>query len=471
MTSSASISEIMQGATPALDDLIDRDALTEVLESFFTLFRIPVRIFDAEGMILAEARSATPRLICQYVDGFPKGRTQCEDTVSRAKSVEPPGDHDVTHPCFTGAAYKIFAVNFDARVIGKVVIGPYLPAEVAEVPKSLLIIHETLDPSRARSALNEMPRVRAETAGSLIRHLRATLDVILFSGHRALLMSQMHVASLRESYRELQEKSDEAQRNYERLKELDRLKSNFLATVSHELRTPLTSIIGYSEMLSEGIGGELSGEQAGFVKTIRDKGEQLLALITTILDMAKLEQGTMPMTAGSVAMGTLASEVAATFVPAARRKTVHLKVDADPRTPDALADRERIRQVLTNLIDNAIKFTPSGGNVTVIVRPTAPLSSDGDDDDLGLAVLAPARQDVEIRVVDTGIGIPESARERVFDAFYQVDSSSTREYGGTGLGLSIVKKIIETHHGTVVCEGNQGHSGTTFVVRLPAVHA
>jgi signal transduction histidine kinase len=474
VTSSVSLTDLLQGATPLLDDLVDRDALGEVLESFYNLFRIPVRIFNADGLLLADAHGSTPRLICDYVDGFPAGRSACETTVNAVKSAQAPLDQDVTHPCFTGAAYKLFAVVFDGRAIGKVVMGPYLPAEVREVPRSLTVLHPRLDARRAETALSDLPRVRPETAGALIRHLRGMLDVILFSGHRALLMSQMHVASVRESYRELQAKNTELARSYERLKELDRLKSNFLATVSHELRTPLTSIIGYSEMLSEGIGGALSAEQAEFVKTIREKGEQLLTLITSLLDLAKLEQGTISMTPGAVPLASLASEVVSTFVPSARRKRVHLKVEADPTAPDAMGDRERLRQVLTNLVDNALKFTPAGGQVTVRIRPTDPMSGaesgGGDDDDgFGLVLMAPAKRDVEVRIEDTGIGIPAHLRDRVFDAFYQVDSSSTREYGGTGLGLSIVKRIIESHHGKVFVDGNEDSRGVAFVIRLPAV--
>ena len=122
-----------------------------------------------------------------------------------------------------------------------------------------------------------MPRVRPETAERIAEHLRGVLDLILFSGHRAHLTSAMHLATVRENYRDLAEKNARLQDAYDKLKELDRLKSNFLATVSHELRTPLTSIIGYSEMLQAGIAGDLSEEQASFVETIRSKGELLLS--------------------------------------------------------------------------------------------------------------------------------------------------------------------------------------------------
>src|SRR6185295_18217721 len=162
-------------------------------------------------------------------------------------------------------------------------------------PRSLLELDPEIDPQKVRTLLFEIPRVRDDTVAQIARHLKRTLDLILFSGHKSLLTTNMHLAAVREGYRELQEKNNKLQQAYDRLKELDRLKSNFLGTVSHELRTPLTSIIGYSEMLSEGIAGEMTEEQREFVRTIHEKGEQLLDLIKGLLDLSKLESGTMSM--------------------------------------------------------------------------------------------------------------------------------------------------------------------------------
>ncbi|HEX7664064.1 MAG TPA: HAMP domain-containing sensor histidine kinase, partial [Polyangiaceae bacterium] len=295
--------------------------------------------------------------------------------------------------------------------------------------------------------------------------LKSTLDLILFSGHKSLLTSQMHLASVRESYRELQEKNAKLQEAFDRLKELDRLKSNFLATVSHELRTPLTSIIGYSEMLTEGIAGELGAEQREFVDTIHEKGEQLLTLITGLLDLSKLESGSLTIRKNWVGITPILEAVVSTCQPNARKKGVSVNLDVEKHIVDVRADPERLRQVFINLVDNAVKFTPTGGAITITARNMG--SDAGDDDTAGFALLAPVQTRVEIRVADTGIGIPPRERQKVFDPFYQVDSGSTREYGGTGLGLSIVKRLVDAHNGTVHVEDNVPQ-GTVFVVRLPS---
>jgi signal transduction histidine kinase len=443
-----------------LEDLVDRQGLTELCQSFFGLFGIPIRIFSADGAVLADA--SREHEVCAYVNTIASGRAACGATVGAAKVTEPGPDGVATHPCFTGQEYRIVAVTYEGRRIGRVVLGPYLPAELTELPESFADLDPAVDLDRARHSLLKSPRAKAETVARIAKHLAATLDLVLFSGHKTLLTSQMHLASVRESFRELTEKNTRLQEAYDRLKELDRLKSNFLATVSHELRTPLTSIIGYSEMLSEGIAGPLTDEQKEFVTTIQTKGEQLLSLITSLLDMSKLESGTMSVRKIPILIQDVLGEVQKTLAPVARKKGVNLKIEGNQDLPRIKGDPERLRQVFVNLGDNAIKFTPKDGTVAFRLSVT----SGSDDDEEGLTLLAPTHANIEVRVTDTGIGIPDQEKAKVFDAFYQVDSSSTREYGGTGLGLAIVKRLVEAHQGKITIEDNEPQ-GTQFVVRIP----
>jgi signal transduction histidine kinase len=450
-----------------LEDLVKREALTELCTSFHALFGIPVRIYSAEGALLADVY--VEQEVCAYVNTLLKGRAACAATVTGVKATDPGPSGDAMHPCFTGAAYRILEIEYEGRRIGRLVLGPFLPASLGEVPRSLLKVDPGVEATKAEALLFKMPRAKDETITRIASHLKAALDLIFFSGHRALLTSHMHLASVKESYRELEDKNKKLQDAYDRLKELDRLKSNFLATVSHELRTPLTSIIGYSEMLAEGMAGELVGEQKEFVQTIHEKGEQLLSLIMGLLDLSKLESGTMSVRARPTDLKRVLEAVQSTLAPAAQKKSVELIVDVPPGFPEMRADAERLRQVFLNLVENAVKFTPKDGSVTLRARI---LPSETEEEPqpggaiAGFSLLAPARARVEVRVIDTGIGIPVRERGRVFDPFYQVDSSSTREYGGTGLGLSIVKRLVDAHGGKITIEDNEPR-GTAFVVVLP----
>ena len=446
-----------------LDDIVDRGALAEVCRSFFELFALPIRVFSRDGTLLSDVHEE--QAICRYVNTLENGKVACSALVGEVRALDPESGA-VEHPCFTGACYRIVPIHYQGRRLGRFVVGPYVRAERREVPRSLLVLDPRLDAATARDALGSMPRVRQDTIERITEHLRRILDLILFSGHRAFLTSQMHVASVRESYRELSDKTAALQEAYDRLKELDRLKSSFLATVSHELRTPLTSIIGYSDMLAAGIGGELNAEQQEFVETIRGKGDHLLALITSLLDLNKLEQGNLPLRREAVSPKALLDEVAKTVLPSANKKGVRIEVDAPP-LPSLPLDPVRIKQVLFNLAENAIKFTPSGGTVRFSSR-AAEMADDAGDDGLGLVLMAAPRRAVEFSVHDSGIGIPSSEHARIFDAFYQVDGSSTREHGGTGLGLSIVKRLVEAHGGTIGVTSEPGLGATfTFVVPEP----
>jgi signal transduction histidine kinase len=454
---------LTMGTDVRLQDLVDHDALRDLVRSFHTLFGISMRIFSADGLLLAE--SVTGQEICHYVGTLENGLRACMATVSKARTIEPPArNKEVTHPCFTGAQYRIISIDYDNRKLGKAVLGPFLPAEVSSVPDSLLAVDPKIDGARALELLPRMPRAKAEAISLICDHLRRTLELILWSGHKSLLTSQMHLSSVRESYRELQQKNEKLQEAFDRLRELDRLKSNFLGVVSHELRTPLTSIIGYSEMLVEGIAGPLVGDQHKFVQTINDKGQQLLQLIMSLLDLSKLESGTMSMKKRTVAIGQLLSDVATTLAPKARKRSIEIECTTESGLADVQGDADRLRQVFVNLVDNAVKFSPEGSTIRVTAGPKA---LDDASDEEGFSLLEPSRPMIEISVIDTGIGIPEEEQERIFDAFYQVDSSSTREHEGTGLGLSIVKRLVDAHGGSVRVGANQP-TGAIFSVVLPA---
>lgn len=462
-----SLDELTLGGDMSLEELVSRDGLAEVIKSANELFGVPIRVFTEDGKLLADAADSIE--LYAYLNTSRAGRAALSEVVAAVKALAPGPDGEAQYTCVTGASYRVAGIVYDSRQIGRMILGPFLPGSSHEPPASLLTLDAQLDQDNLRALYRKLPKSEEQTVSHVARHLARVLDLLLFSGHRALLTSNMHLASVRESFRELEDKNQKLQVAYDRLKELDRLKSNFLATVSHELRTPLTSIIGYSEMLVEGLAGDLTKEQREFVQTIRDKGDQLLALIKGLLDLSKLESGTMSLRKNHVDVAALIKDVVSTMAPTARKKEVELAFEVEKGLPSIWADAERLRQVLLNLTENAIKFTPVSGSVRLVARITG-MDAASSGDLGGMVLLGARRTGVEMRVADTGIGIPESERMRVFDAFYQVDSSSTREAGGTGLGLSIVKRLVDGHDGSVRIEANQPR-GTVFIVTIPVKRA
>jgi signal transduction histidine kinase len=437
---------VLQQETP-LGDLLDTRSFTEVCQSFAELYRVGLKVFDAQGNKLVEVKVGNADF-CGYIWQKPDGRTQCIATVQRVKGEALPEEAKPTaFDCFSGCRYVVQPVVYEGDAIGRIVFGPFVPDDLVQLPRTLTSISPDFDVAVAGSYVQKIRRVPQATAEKILRHFSEILDVLVFSGHKNLLTARLHIEAVQESYRELQEKNKQLEDSYGHLKELDRLKSNFLATMSHELRTPLTSVIGYSEMMLEGLGGSLTTEQREYIGIIMEKGENLLQLITSILDITKIEAGRVRLVMSEVELGQLARDAVSTLLPHARKRGLTLRCELPAELPKVLSDREKIRQCLVNLVSNAVKFTPTGGTVTVGAQEV-----DGGR--------------IALYVSDTGIGIAEEHLSKVFDVFYQVDGSSTREYGGAGLGLAIVRSFVEAHGGEVQVRSTPG-VGSTFTMVFP----
>jgi signal transduction histidine kinase len=225
-------------------------------------------------------------------------------------------------------------------------------------------------------------------------------------------------------------------------------KSQFLATMSHELRTPLNAIIGFSELLDAGYAGPLTDKQREYLADIRHSGAYLLDLVNDILDLSKAEAGRVEIADETIELASLVAEVLRIVAPQATAGGIALDMKIDPALPPVLGDARRIKQVLLNLVSNAVKFTPAGGRVEV----SAALGADGS---LALAI------------TDTGIGMSESDIPRALERFGQIDSRLERRYAGTGIGLPLAKKLAELHGGSLTLESAVG-VGTRATVMLPA---
>jgi signal transduction histidine kinase len=231
----------------------------------------------------------------------------------------------------------------------------------------------------------------------------------------------------------------------ERLRELDRLKDEFISLVSHELRTPLTSIRGYLELLLEGGAGPLSADQARFLGVVDRNSKRLMHLVGDLLFLAQIEAGKLALELTEVDLDEIVSESVEAAKPLADEKGITLSSSVEP-VPSMFGDRSRLAQVLDNLVSNALKFTPDGGSVSVRVAAV-----DGE---------------AVVEVEDDGIGIPTEDQQLLFDRFFRSTEATERAIPGTGLGLTIAKAIVERHDGSIEVESVAG-GGTTMRVRLP----
>ncbi len=245
----------------------------------------------------------------------------------------------------------------------------------------------------------------------------------------------LHIARLHE----------ETQKTAERLAEVDRLKSEFLASMSHELRTPLNSIIGYTEIMLMGIDAELDPELREDVQAIYDNGKHLLNIINDVLDLAKIEAGRLTLNMEQVPLQSVVDTAASSVTGLLANKPIEFVVEASENLPAIWGDPVRLNQILNNLLSNAVKFTDEG---RITLRA---FTQDG------WACL---------EVEDTGIGISEADQKKLFERFQQIDSSNARKREGTGLGLAITRHLVTLHGGTIGVKSQVG-KGSTFTVRLP----
>jgi signal transduction histidine kinase len=383
---------------PALLGLVDRQVLAEVCARAGRLGKLSVMVCDLAGAAVCAAGGAAT----------PATRLLVVPERGQRVVVEMPG----------AERYAIAAVEHAAEAIGSVICGPYQPGEMAD-----------------------------DDAGEIAQLVAVCCSALADAGWAQQVTSELHQAAAAASFRELERKNRMLGELVGRLQEVDRLKSSFLATVSHELRTPLTSIIGYSEMLLEGLAGELRPDQREYVRTIMDKGEQLLALISALIEISRFEAGSMTLERHRVPTADLIEQVARLARAQASRKGVRFVSEVAQTAPAVAVDRDKIVRALSNVVGNALKFTPAGGTVTI---------------EAGGGV-----QGVQIIVRDNGIGIPLAALPHVFDPFFQVDSSPTREYGGAGLGLTMARSLVQAHGGTIAVDAAPG-AGTTVTIHLPA---
>jgi PAS domain S-box-containing protein len=252
---------------------------------------------------------------------------------------------------------------------------------------------------------------------------------------------------VREATAELAEQNELLRRQAFQLEQASAMKSQFLANVSHELRTPLNAIMGYTHLLLEGVSGEVPRPQREKLTRIDSNARHLLAVINDLLDIARIESGKMPIQVERVGLPELIDEVMAEVEPLIAGTSLDVTHSLPPDLPEIHTDRQKVKQIVLNLLSNALKFTPQG---SVAIR---------------MELNGPARE-ISIAVADTGIGVSEENQKTIFEAFEQADSSYARRQGGTGLGLSICRRLAHLLDGRITLASKLGE-GSTFTLFLP----
>jgi PAS domain S-box-containing protein len=268
-------------------------------------------------------------------------------------------------------------------------------------------------------------------------------------GSRMILLAIEDVTEQIRLQRELAERTHDAEKARREAEAATRAKSDFLANMSHELRTPLNSIIGFSEVLEDQLLGSLNASQREDVQYILKAGKHLLSLINDILDLSKVESGKMALELGQVPLKEMLDSALIMHREKAARHGISLDLEMTPATGIVIeADDRKVKQILFNLLSNAVKFTPDGGSVRLIAREVA------------------GAQEVEIAIVDTGIGIKSEDLPKLFKEFSQLDSVYDKQYEGTGLGLALTKRLVELHGGRIGVSSEFG-KGSRFAFVLP----
>lgn len=279
--------------------------------------------------------------------------------------------------------------------------------------------------------------------GVLLRQLRVEFDARL----QAMALSIQRAETAQKQAEEARQQA-EIERN--RAEESDKAKSQFLANMSHELRTPLNAIIGYDEAMLGGLAGEFTPQQTKLLGHIQYNSRRLLGLINDILDLSKIASGSLQVFLAPMSPQKVVYETVESLRSLADEKKVSLNLNVSDTVPEiVLGDAHKLQQILANLLSNAIKFTDQG-SVTV---------------DVGMVDTG----QWQIKVADTGIGMPSDAVNTIFEPFHQLDGSERRKYKGTGLGLAISKRLVDALGGTIEVETALG-KGSTFTVKLPRAH-
>ncbi|HVM13831.1 MAG TPA: ATP-binding protein [Egibacteraceae bacterium] len=390
---------------------------------------------------------------------------QCAKEAKRILLTEVPGDY-VRINSGLGASTPLNIVVLPILFEGSVravielasfsVFSPTHLTFLDQLTESIGLLLNTLEASTLTETLLQQSQSLAEELGAQQEELRASNEDL---GRQATLLAQQ-TTEAQERIREVEEARGQLEEKAGQLTLSSKYKSEFIANMSHELRTPLNSLLMLAEQLEDNVDGNMSATQVEYASVIRSSGNDLMSLLNGILDLAKVESGTVAVTWADVSLEDVCKALRSEYEPVAQVQGLEFSIGIDPGCPaSAVTDVQRLRQILKNLLANAFKFTVQGGVHVSVGTPAGGWSPDTDS-------LAQASSVLAFSVTDTGIGIRPEDHHRIFEEFAQGDGSTARLYGGTGLGLSISRRLVGLLRGEITVDSTPGE-GSTFTVYLP----
>lgn len=468
----ASLSSALAAAQASLETASASGASTEELtalksqldETRSQLKDVEAKAADAEAQLLKSEERAEQRLnkLTQMSEKVAYELKQTKEALAAAEAAKgsaapastPLAGSDIFLNALVESSHDaVCVINEQGKVItwnraAEAIYG-YGQAEALDLEAGLLVAHDSRESfKKAVDRLEDANKPRTLDIYGVRKDGSAfPIEVVLASwkdeatGEKRCVVVTHDVSERRQA--------EAMRRDKEAAEEANRAKSQFLANMSHELRTPLNAIIGFSEILHDRTFGELTPKQERYVGNILSSGRHLLQLINDILDLSKIEAGRVQLDYAAFSPLTAVRTVDNLVKALLQKKNITLEVEGGTTLPPLIADQAKFKQVLYNLISNAIKFTPENGKVTVV------LATAGNGSFL------------QVDVKDTGIGIKKEDQDRIFREFEQVDNSYSRQQQGTGLGLALVKKFIEMHGGRIWVSSEGEGQGSTFSFTVP----
>ena len=351
-------------------------------------------------------------------------------------------------------AKSIIGVTFFVTLLAVIIAAALWRTLTRAIVRPILLIEESAKKVGEGDLKQRIPVMTGDEIGSLASQFNRMADRLEEQYATLEKRVEKRTEELKIANEDLKKKKQEIEGANIGLQEANRMKSQFLANVSHELRTPLNSIIGFSELLEERAFGELNERQTQYIDFIHSSGGHLLALINSILDLSKIEAGRLELRPEVFSISEALTELMGIIRPIAHKRGIAIETRAVLASPRIRADKANFKQIMLNLISNAVKFNLDNGKVTVDWEIT---------EEPGRAEF---QRYVVFKIKDTGIGIKDEDKGRLFKEFEQIDSSITREYGGTGLGLALTKRLVELHGGQIWFDSVPG-KGSVFYVKLP----